>query len=250
MECEREQPDVGRSSGGDAKSLTPSTRSMSLPVATSSAIDSRNSGAIVKVVTKSGTNNFHGSGWFQYQDPNFNAYNKYGGPVQGEKPVRVDNNWKLFWRLGWRTHQEGQALLLCLVFGPAQHRRQRSLLRPGLRRRNIVRRSTTCTRVLSPIRLVNQPGIAPRVNTVLTPSCSIFTNAGWPCQVVGGGIDVGSPTGVQGSYVPVFSGDQAGGGLDGIPDLEYVQLKQPNSANPNQYTGRLDYVAGKQQFPR
>src|SRR6202171_1368724 len=41
-----------------------------------SAEDGRTSGAQVKVVTKSGTNQYHGTGFFKYQDPNWNAFNK------------------------------------------------------------------------------------------------------------------------------------------------------------------------------
>src|SRR5207244_11802601 len=39
-----------------------------------SAEDGRGSGAQVKVVSKSGTNHYHGSGFFKYQDPNWNAF--------------------------------------------------------------------------------------------------------------------------------------------------------------------------------
>src|SRR6266404_6612455 len=64
-----------------------------------SAEDGRTSGAQVKVVTKSGTNQLHGSAFFKYQDPNWNAYNKYGGPTTGTTPVppvRVNNNFRQF----------------------------------------------------------------------------------------------------------------------------------------------------------
>src|ERR1035437_2442862 len=47
------------------------------------AVDGRNSGAQIKVVTKSGTNSLHGSAFFLYDDPGFNQYNKYGGPTPG-----------------------------------------------------------------------------------------------------------------------------------------------------------------------
>ena len=55
-----------------------------------SAEDGRNSGAQVKIVTKSGTNQLHGSAFFQYDEPGLNAYNKYGGiPGSGSLPLRV-----------------------------------------------------------------------------------------------------------------------------------------------------------------
>jgi hypothetical protein len=43
------------------------------------AADGRNSGAQIKIVTQSGTNKLHGSGFFLYDEPGFNSFNKYGG---------------------------------------------------------------------------------------------------------------------------------------------------------------------------
>jgi outer membrane receptor protein involved in Fe transport len=241
---------VNSQTWGGAAVVTPNieaVQEVNVTTSTYSATDSRNSGAIVKVVTKSGTNNFHGSGWFQYQTPNLNSYNKYGGPVMGESPVRVENSWKQFGgsfggpivknHLFFFASYEGLRSNSATYSTPqwietAQFRALIHTLYPGSFGDLVV----------------NQPGSAPRINAVLTPSCSIFSNAGWPCQVVGGGVDIGSPTGTLGSYVPVFSGDHAGGGLDGVPDLEYVRLFQPNKATPNQYTGRVDYNFGKQQL--
>src|SRR6202166_1334193 len=83
--------------GGTAV-ITPNQQSVSeITVLSSSysAEDGRTSGAQVKVVSKSGTNQPHGGGFFKYQDPNWNAYNKYGGPL-GAKPTRVNNNFRQF----------------------------------------------------------------------------------------------------------------------------------------------------------
>src|SRR5260370_327767 len=60
-----------------------------------SAEDGRTAGAQIKVVSKSGTNQFHGGGVFKYQDPNWNAFNKYGGP-NNAPPTRVNNNFRQF----------------------------------------------------------------------------------------------------------------------------------------------------------
>ena len=54
------------------------------------ASDGRNSGAQVKVVTKSGSNSLHGGLFFLYDQPGLNAYNKYAGPAAG-MPTRVQN---------------------------------------------------------------------------------------------------------------------------------------------------------------
>ena len=54
------------------------------------APDGRNSGAQVKVVTKSGSNSMHGGAFFLYDEPGLNAFNKYAGPAAGV-PTRVQN---------------------------------------------------------------------------------------------------------------------------------------------------------------
>jgi hypothetical protein len=237
---------VNSQTWGGAAVVTPNmdaVQEMSVTANTYNAQDSRNSGAIVRVVTKSGSNQFHGDGWFQYQDPNFNSYNKYGGPAAGELPVRVDNNWKQFGgslggpilkdKLFFFFSYEGlrstsDSFSVPTWIETSQYRQLIGNLFPGSFADQVI----------------NSSGMAPRINTVLTPSCQIFQAASWPCQVVGNGVDIGSPTGGLGTYAPGV----AGGGLDGIPDLQYVQLIQPNTARPNQYNGRVDYHWGQQLF--
>ncbi|HET6670853.1 MAG TPA: carboxypeptidase-like regulatory domain-containing protein, partial [Pyrinomonadaceae bacterium] len=60
-----------------------------------SAEDGRNSGAQVKVVSQNGTNDFHGSAFFKYNDPNLNAFNKFGD-IFGGPPTRVENRFRQF----------------------------------------------------------------------------------------------------------------------------------------------------------
>ena len=237
---------VNSQTWGGAAVVTPNidaVQDISVTSSTYSAEDSRNSGAIVKVVTKSGTNRFHGDGWFQYQDPNLNAYNTYGGPALGEPTTRVTNNWKQFGgsvggpiiknKLFFFFSYEGLRSISDTFSAPtwietSQYRDMVHALYPGS----------------FADQEINAPGMAPRINTVLTPSCGIFTAAAWPCQVVGNGIDIGSPVGAVGQY----TSNVAGGGLDGVPDLQYVQLINPGSASPNQYNGRVDYHFGQQQI--
>ncbi len=83
------------------------------------------------------------------------------------------------------------------------------------------------------------------------------TAAGGPyCNPVGGGLDIGSPTAGGASqigvYVPSFTAATAnyvGGGLDGIPDIEYAQLLVPGHSRGRQFNGRVDwYMTQKDQF--
>ncbi|MGH7489251.1 MAG: TonB-dependent receptor domain-containing protein, partial [bacterium] len=88
--------------------------------------------------------------------------------------------------------------------------------------------------------IFQSPGIAPRVMTALNAPCPPAFAAG-TCQQVQGGIDVGSLAGAAGQYGPL-----AGGGLDGLADLEFAQISNPNSVLGNQYNGRVDLNATPQ----
>ena len=94
--------------------------------------------------------------------------------------------------------------------------------------------------------IFSSAGIAPRIASVLTSTCVLANLPASQCQEVPGGIDLGSPTGATGQYVA--DANPTGGGFDGIPDLQYVTLAIPSSSRGDQYNGRFDYVAGKNQF--
>src|SRR5262249_19756268 len=81
------------------------------------------------------------------------------------------------------------------------------------------------------------PGMEPRIVTVIPRDCSAIP--GFPCQVVPGGLVIGSPTGRVGQSVPM--NQRAGGGLDGIPDIEFAQLALPSHVHGNQYNFRFDF---------
>ncbi|MEO8725365.1 MAG: TonB-dependent receptor, partial [Acidobacteriaceae bacterium] len=247
--------DVNSQTWGGAAVVTPNDDSVKeIHVISSqySAETGRNSGATVQVVTKSGTNRFHGGGFFDYQDPSLNSHNGYGGLDSNGLPinsVKVQNKWREYggniggpvWkdRLFFFASYEGLHSNANTVSTPTyiltpQFMSALAAARPGSFANTIV----------------NAPGLTPRVNQVLTGSCAPFVTAKWPCAVVNGGLDIGSPIGAAGTYAPFFSGPgvQAGGGLDGIPDIEFATLNQPTTLLPNEYNGRIDYNAGRHQF--
>src|SRR5262249_27035854 len=90
-------------------------------------------------------------------------------------------------------------------------------------------------------KVLSAAGVQPRVINVLTPDCGIFNNDATRCQVVGNGLDIGSPTGAIGQYVPL--GNPTGGGLDGKADIQHVQFELPGQNRANQYNVRLDFTA-------
>ena len=224
---------------GGAAVVTPNQESVkSVRVASSdySAEAGRNSGAQIQVVSQNGTNRFHGSGFFKYNDPAFNAFNKFGGP-NGAPPVRVEQflrqfgggvggpvvKNKLFFFFSYEGLRQGNTNFTTNYVETPRYRQQVISARPG----------SIIAQVLS------NTGIAPRVASFIPVACPAGFAAG-TCQQVAGGLDLGSLTGARGKYVDL-GGNPTGGGLDGLPDIAFAQIALPGRTTGNQYNGRLDF---------
>jgi len=227
--------------------ITPNQESVSqlTVVSTSySAEDGRNTGAQIKTVTRSGTNTLHGSVYFRYDEPGLNAYNKdvnlpslsYAGP-----PLRVNNKERDY------TASLGGPIIRDRLFLFGSYEGFTFLNNafanqwtetPQFDAAVIAARPNTVTSSI-----LTSPGIAPRIAAILTPTCSYYTAAKLPCQVVGNGIDVGSfgPATQNNHYFDGNAALQTGAGLDGVPDLQFVELVQPSRARGNQWNGRVDF---------
>src|SRR5437588_447992 len=131
---------------GGAAVVTPNQESVkSVRVSSSeySAEAGRNSGAQIQVVSQNGTNQFHGSGVFKYNDPLFNAFNKFGGP-NGAPPVRVNQllrqfaasvggpviKDKLFFFFSYEGLRQGNTNFATSYVETAQYRQQAIAARP------------------------------------------------------------------------------------------------------------------------
>ena len=209
------------------------------------AADGRNSGAQIKVVTKSGTNDLHGSAYFQYDEPGLNAYNKWGGP-QGALPIRVDNKARTWAGSLGGPLWKNKAFLFASYEGytTATNGFENSYVEtPQYRQAVIAQRAGGVSAAI-----LAMPGVLPRIINTLTPSCDGFGTG--DCQVVTGGLDIGSLTPGGPSQLGVFPANLAiGGGLDGIPDVENVQLEVPAHSRGNQFNGRGDwYMTSKDQL--
>jgi hypothetical protein len=222
---------------GGASVLTPNQESVSEITVSSNAYSAelgRNSGAQIQVVSKNGTNDLHGSAVFKYDDPNFNAYNKFGAlnsPAQ-----RVENSFRQY-----AASLGGPAVKNRLFYFFSYEGLRNNSDNPvtGYVETDAFRQAVLSLRPDSiASRIMNSPGITPRVSAPIPIACpsSFAANA---CRQVSGGLDLGSINGTRGSYT---TGN--GGGLDGTPDVEFALFHNPATQTGNQYNGRVDFTRG------
>lgn len=235
---------------GGAAVVTPnqeSVKEVQISSTTYSAEDGRSSGAQIKVVSQNGTNDWHGSAFFKYNSPKLNAFNKYpnnfgrgtterverlyrqfggsiGGPLYwphfGEGgPVVYSGKNRAFFFFSYEGLRENSSTPTVQYVETPQFRQQVIALRPG--------GITTA--------ILGSSGILPRISAITTSTCADIL-LGHLCQPVAGGLDLGSPTLGLGQY----TGD-AGGGLDGIPDVQKVVINAPRTSRPKQYNLRFDF---------
>ncbi len=233
---------------GGAATITPSIEAVQEITVLSvdyDATDGRSSGAHVKVITKGGSNTFHGGGFFQYQTPGLNAFNKFNGYNAGaatpDPVVRDENAFRQFggnlggpvlknnlrdnlstFQNGWvETPQFDQLLVTA---------------RPG----------TPVSTILS------DPGLAPRIAQVLPTTCATFPSG--TCAVVAPNqINIGSPGASYGTYINSFGSgtvpaNLVGGGLTTLPEFEFAQQTLPANNSGDQYNARVDLTVGRSTF--
>ncbi len=247
---------VNSQTNGGGAIITPSqeaVKEVNISSTTYSAEDGRNSGAVIKTVSQNGTNDYHGSAFFKYNDPALNAFNKFpgaagrveqrlrqfggsfGGPLPffhfGEGgPFATSGRDKLFFFFAYEGLRNRTNSTTDAFVETAQYRQLVRTLRPN---------GVTA-------RVFAAPGIEPRIVSVLLRTCAEAGYGPERCQAVNGGLDVGSITGTRNTYLPFGNGvgrANIGGGFDGIPDIQFVRLNLPNSFAGNQYFTRIDYNA-------
>lgn len=260
---------VNSQNWGGSAIVTPSqeiVKEIQVSATTYSAEDGRNSGAQIKTVTQSGSNQWHGSLFFKHTDPGMNAFNDMPRTINGigvEGPKRVERK---FQNYGGSIG----GVLPFLNFGendtPGFHSgKDRSwffFAFEGLREntnvpyyswietaayRNAIVSQRPGTAVAA---IVGDPAAEPRTLQIVTPR--LVTGNRWACGpddsvllnnftanlVNGNAIDFGSITGSYGNYV---SNNTSGGGLDGVGDVQCGLLPLERSNRGEQYFGRLDF---------
>lgn len=264
--------DVNSLTWGGASVVTPNQESVSevkILANSYSAEDGRNSGAQIKVISKSGTNQFHGSAFFKYGEPGLNAFNKFNGFINGFEhapAARVTNKGrnyggsiggplakdKLFFFFSFEGEHDN---LNDLSVGYVETPEFRSALiaaRPG----------SVAAQLLS------SPGVVPHIKQYFGGSCGDII--GWDavnnpgiCSVIPasgttqGGLDLGQAvpiTNTADPYVPLsypstkMGNSFNGNGLDGVPDVVQALIANPTHHFGTQYNGRVDYQRGNHLF--
>jgi hypothetical protein len=202
------------------------------------ASDGRNSGAQIKIVTKSGTDSLHGSLFGLYDEAGLNTANKWGGPSNA--PVTVVDNDQRSWAasLGGPIVQKKLFFFVSWAgFTTANNSYESSYVETSQYRSAVVANRAGGVSAA----ILGSPNVVPRIRAVLTPSCAGLT-VGVNCNVVTGGLDIGSLTPGGASQIGVFPANtQLGGGLDGIADVENAELYVPAHSRGNQFNARGDY---------
>jgi hypothetical protein len=208
---------------GGAAVVTPNQESVKeIRVISSSysAENGRNTGAQVQVVSQNGTNDFHGSLVFKRNTPGLNSYQSddWVGPA-GELPERVNR------RLSQTAGSVGgpifrNKLFFFFSFEASNSKRQLPAVTEWVETPELVSAIKSQRPNSIAAQFLNYPGMTPpTIGRVLTT------------------VDVGSITGSQGQAIA----SPLGGGLDGVPDLQQVQLEGFENQTARQYNGRIDY---------
>lgn len=243
---------VNSLSHGGAAVVTPnqeSVKEIQISSSSYSAEDGRNSGAQIKVVSQNGTNDFHGSAFLKYNSPKLNAFNKYPNDFGRGRTERVERFFRQFGgSVGGplylpRFGEGGPAVYsgknrAFFFFSYEGLRETTTSLSTGYVETPQFRQAVLSARSGITSAVLRSSGIEPRVVGNLTPFCSDL-NSNIPCQVVSGGLDIGSLSGGVGQYLSF--NNLGGGGLDGIPDIQRVIISEPRNNKPNQFNLRFDF---------
>ena len=232
---------------GGAAIITPSIDSVKqIQIVTNSydATLGRNSSAQVEVVSQNGTNNLHGSVFYKMDRPWLDAYQRVNNPNNPKSVQKVKNK---FNQIGGSLG--GPILKNHLFFFFSYETLRNNTIAPGtvwVETPQFLKTVGAQTGYISGS-LLSFPGEGASYTQVIPVTCASVNLSPTNCQQVSGGLDVGSPlTGTaRGSSDPTYGQTATlfgvGNGLDGIPDIQFVQTANPTNSVQQQYNGRLDF---------
>lgn len=208
----------------------------------------RFSGAQIQVTSKSGTNNLHGSLFFKASRPGLNAYQRWNGPGSYDPGTPADRGLN---RDENRFNQYGGSLggpiwknKIFAFFNYETSPLSASTTAQGWYETSQFHSSANLGPVAS--QYLGFAGSQPAASAIVNTPCSaIGLTQGVNCAQVTGGLDVGSPlTSGVGHQDLSFGGNQStpgvGNGLDGIPDIAFLNTVNPTKTSQMQYNGRVD----------
>jgi hypothetical protein len=230
---------------GGAAVVTPNTESVKevrIESNSYSAENGRAGGAQVLVVSQNGTNNFHGSALLRVARPGLNAFNRWNGPNNPtQRATDRFNQW---------AGSIGGPIIKNRLFAFFSY----ETLRQGTQTNNFGWYETP--QYLSAIaanpnsvaaRFANFPGSGASVGAVAPRTCAdIGISDPARCQSVSGGLDLGSPLALplgtpDPTQGPTSAAYGVGSGLDGVPDVAFIETVNPNNTTAQQFNGRLDF---------
>jgi hypothetical protein len=247
---------------GGATVITPSEDSIGNIKVTSNAYDAENgrfSGAVTQITSKSGTNNLHGSFFFQIMRPGLNAYQRWNGPgsVQAYDPTtgaKLTPAQRGLLRDEDRYNQWGGSL-----GGPLWKNRVFAFFAYEGQSQTIPQTSvgwytTSALAGLAPSGSIastylNFKGSTVAGTVIGSANCATAgLTEGVNCRTIAGqGINIGSPLttplGTQDLTYVSTSNPGVGSGLSTTADIAQYTIIDPTSSDFKQYNGRLDAQA-------
>ena len=239
---------------GGTTVITPTEDSIDNVKVVTNSYDSENgrfSGALTQVTSKSGSNNFHGSLFFQANRPGLNAYQRYNGP-SFYNPGATTPSAKGLLRDTQQFNQYGGS-----VGGPIWKNKVF-----GFFAYETIRNNSSVTGTgwydtsqfdgLAPsgsiaATYLSFPGAGVKTTGIINETCA---NAGLiegvTCITIPGqGLNIGSPlTSGLGTQDPTWTSNPntpgVGSGLSDVPDIADFATVNPTSVTEAQYNGRAD----------
>jgi Carboxypeptidase regulatory-like domain len=244
---------------GGSTVITPSEDSIgNIQVFTNSydAENGRFSGANTQITSKSGTNDLHGSFFFQISRPGLNAYQRWNGP-QSVASIDPATGQKLSpTARGLLRDEDRYNQLGGSIGGPIWKDKVFAFFAYEGQSQSIPATSTewfptTAFAALAPTNSLSNTylhfagaGVAGTpISSVTCANAGLVENVN--CRTIAGqGLNIGSPIttglGTQDLGYVSASSPGVGGGLSNVPDITQYTISNPTTSDFKQYNGRID----------
>jgi len=247
---------------GGATVITPSPESIGDLKIVSNAYDAENgrfAGAVVEMITKSGTNNLHGSFFFQITRPGLNAYQRWNGPGS-EVAFNPDGTKKTPMERGLLRDEDRYNQWGGSIGGPIWKDKIFAFFAYEKQAQTIGATGTEWYPTsqfngLAPSGSISStflgfPGSSVNGTVVGSVTCTAygFTEGKNCVTIPGQGLNLGSPLttglGTQDLSWNSPADPGVGSGLSNVPDIALYTVSNPTTTNFQQFNGRMDGQIG------